>query len=610
MRWLLVLLLLLALPASSLETVWGQASSGGANVLTDGDGDGNPDYIFVQGDYNGDGSVTNADIQDAILALTDTDSERTVRVSAGVYDGSGVSNGTLALISIPANTALICDPGAVIKGPDVADPDFPGGANGKTVSTRIITNSAVVDPSDLTQLGDDADDPGIVISGCELYYDLPASYDSTGWTWNEDHFGIYLERATRAIITNNRVSKTTHTCIYLRSLVDAFVNENYLGDGCGNANDANGSGSNQQGIYLYAAEGVDTERVIVANNTCIEAGNDCFHTRAQFTCTGTDDGDEDGDLCRLDNATTGGATNCTTTNGTCSEAYIKNVIFEGNIASGHVNSGMRLGSARHSIMTGNVVNGGTYGIELAGISDGEGLCDTANDVSDDANCWNSIIGNQISQTTNNGIIIQGGNQDTTIKGNSLTDIQATCTRFFPPFDRMTYEENTHNGCNIDGGASQNFVVVNISSAAATAETSTIGDLTVKNNTATKIGVDGSDRDRGALMEVDYLIGELRVIGNSIAQTTAAAFAQICLRLDTVPTALYVNDLFCGDNDEQVPESDAVSDALIRGSVIVQEADPTAIFTSDTCGETGAIWRDSTAATGASYECRNGVWVAM
>jgi hypothetical protein len=103
---------------------------------------------------------------------------------------------------------------------------------------------------------------------------------------------------------------------------------------------------------------------------------------------------------------------------------------------------------------------------------------------------------------------------------------------------------------------------------------------------------------------------LKIFNNTIMQTTAAAFAQICLRFLTLPTQAYIRDNFCGDNDEQVPESDAMSDALLRGSVIVQEGDPTALFTGDTCGETGSIWRDTTAATGASYECRNGVWVAM
>ena len=577
----------------------GSGSASSVNRVLDTDGDGNADYVVVQGDYNGDGSVDPDDIQDAHEALADTDSPRTIVVRSGLYDGSDFATGRRALVSLDANTTLRCEPGATLIGwVDTTLDDT-------TVDKYLIANSAIVDPSDLTASGDDATDDAIFVEGCTAYYELTASYDTTAWTGTGNYFGIYLEKVTDGAVRNNEISDTIHSCIYIRSSARMEVSGNKMPNNCGNADDACSAScvnTGQNGIYLFASEGVDTEDVTIAENICNEAGSHCFHTRAEHVCTGTDDGDEDGDLCNLDNSTTGSRTDCTATNGTCSEARIKNVTMVSNVARNAVNGGLEFGSGEGITVVGNVAEGNGFGIWAGGIPNADitagvqDLCSEAS-VHDDAQCGNVIANNVILNSTTAGIRVGPGHEDLHIIGNDIYTVTAgDCIRVDPPFDTVSVIGNHAADCTESTAANTEFLAIPIITGADTPE-----NLFVRLNTMSEIG-----GEAGNMVDIDVVVANPVITDNVL--TGGSTAPSDCIDLDATPTGALIARNDCGDSGDSIASTTAIVDSLREGSWIWHNDEDTS--NSSTC-QNGAIWQDLNAtASGSIQVCRNGSFVSL
>ncbi len=190
------------------------------NTPLDLDNDGFPDYVRVFGDYDGDASLDQEDIHAAQAALTDSDSQRTIEVVAGIYTTSiadlptyvanpgNQQEGRHTIFRVASNTTLSCASGVKLVGL---------GTGGTSSEAWSVIGGDRADGAAGTWHNDN-----IRIQGCEIDGGMPASYD---WidAAGKQRMGIRIHDCIGCEIENVFVHDTLHTGVLMAGLQSGRV---------------------------------------------------------------------------------------------------------------------------------------------------------------------------------------------------------------------------------------------------------------------------------------------------------------------------------------------------------------------------------------------------
>jgi len=220
------------------------------NVPIDTDGDGHPDRARV-GDWDGDGTLEMADIQQAIDALTDP-GDKLVEILAGEF-APPPSPGA-DILRLPSRLTLR------------------GGGPGVTVlhgypGTDLVSTGSVI-ANDGPYTGNEE----IAIADLEIDGGW-GSGDASGL--GHARTGILFSQCHSCRAERVTVRDTLHSCLYSKNGDDVRFHDNTLLR-CGNYT---GQGQRFPCVYLFANEGLTQQDVHVTDNVCVGAGHAGLNTR-------------------------------------------------------------------------------------------------------------------------------------------------------------------------------------------------------------------------------------------------------------------------------------------------------------------------------------------
>lgn len=255
------------------------------NQAVDTDRNGFADHFEVFGDWTGDGCdgvpdgrETPDDLHCAVLAVADDPVARTVRVREGVFDANAEDYPAdlVALVTLPAATRFEMEPGTWLIGYSA---DL---LASKRNSTRLLATANLVPLDDRRVFTP----PEAYVPTSEIDitfrggYALPRSgYSTTGWR-TVNHFGVYLQQCVSCSVRQSEVTDTLHSAIYARSMQLGVIADSVIGPGAGGEFDTTRR-ARQNGIYLFAANGVHVSGVEVLRNVVRGVGKNGLHTRGE-----------------------------------------------------------------------------------------------------------------------------------------------------------------------------------------------------------------------------------------------------------------------------------------------------------------------------------------
>lgn len=256
------------------------------NKALDGDNDGDTDYI-VCSDFDNDQTLEMADIQACIDSITATDGS-TVRVLTGSYsvpaapythpNYGGAGDVEWGLVEPKQAMRIVCDKGAVLNG----------------------LGSEHIDLDDQGAVVYIAEDDTQLI-GCEIDGGFALDLDSddecgngTQACANGTRMGVFVNGAERAVVENNYVHNTSHSCLYFRNAPSINIRGNQV-DLCGGAWDADGVAGavpfiTQPCAYGYAEDAAAcptagrTSGMVIADNNFRRCGGAGINFRKEEQC--------------------------------------------------------------------------------------------------------------------------------------------------------------------------------------------------------------------------------------------------------------------------------------------------------------------------------------
>ena len=225
------------------------------NVALDRDGDGNPDYILC-GDFDGDSTPSDLDIQSCYAALTDTGGQ-TLELVEGQFDGDLDNDGVGETgCSNPRNPHICIGSNTVLKG------------QGQGITEILVTPTVANEYGTAPIIGlDNSGDTNSAATTRSQNVHLSDFTAGTGVSTTEPDsggapIGVQLWDCDDCSVRRVTVHDTGHAAFHIaRGL--RVVGEDLLAQNCGSYDyDGVGGlapGQNQPCLYLYSSDGVLNE---------------------------------------------------------------------------------------------------------------------------------------------------------------------------------------------------------------------------------------------------------------------------------------------------------------------------------------------------------------
>jgi hypothetical protein len=234
------------------------------NTPIDTTGNGRFDLVIVDGDYNGNGTISMQDVEDAARALTAyTEEPKEVRVvGSATYGVADVPSPSLlprvGLLELDSNTTLECEPGVVLEGWDETIPD----PNGHVVVNR-------------DRIGGNRE---IHIRSCTIDGGQPESAYATSIGFRT---AVWLDGCDDCVIEGSTLRNTFHACFYTRHGDESSSLGNRY-ENCGSTFlDVPDDKQGQPCLYAFAEAGRVTRGIHSVGDVMLGCGAPAFNVRRE-----------------------------------------------------------------------------------------------------------------------------------------------------------------------------------------------------------------------------------------------------------------------------------------------------------------------------------------